>query len=577
MTLLSKISIRLLFIIFVSVSIFSLGAKNVYGAIGDPCQVSSECSSQAREQCIDANATFNFRHCDVILPTGTGETQFASMFPWFQPSKPQADIDVADTIVAKTTNSALTGHDLGNATLFWINRSIGGWDEQAAQTLVAAGYSVQPGAIQHLAGGIATMTSQQPVNTATYLADLGKQAGIYNPVYAQGTGFLALDPVLKIWKAFRNMAYLAFVIIFVVIGFMIMFRSKVSQQAVISIQLALPQIIITLLLITFSYAIASLMIDLIYFLIYLLIGAASSFGILSDEGEAAKGLFFGSNLLGIAFQSSWAGNAARAVNQAVRELFNESIAGAGLGFIANGIAYLIFAIAILISLFKLFFQLLMSYVGIIVSTIFAPILLLFNAMPGSQSFQKWLKGIFANALVFPVTAMMILIASALVGERAKWGVAEGIGYTGDDSVYNRASLPLIGAGITADTLGALIGIGFLMMMPKVVELVQKALGVEGGLGGMMGAIMEPIGSAWGKTGGAVLGLGGGIARAYGGSLIGEAGRQGYTDLRKRWGNRRLGNVDEKHQDDPAADAITASGGHPKTTSTRNAAEVKEAP
>jgi len=45
---------------------------------------------------------------------------------------------------------------------------------------------------------------------------------------------------------------------------MIMFRIKINPQTAITIQLALPKLIITLLLITFSYAIAGFMIDIFY-------------------------------------------------------------------------------------------------------------------------------------------------------------------------------------------------------------------------------------------------------------------------------------------------------------------------
>lgn len=58
------------------------------------------------------------------------------------------------------------------------------------------------------------------------------------------------------------MVYVFSTIIFLIIGIMIILRVKVSPQAVITIQSAVPQIITTLILVTFSYAIAGLVIDL---------------------------------------------------------------------------------------------------------------------------------------------------------------------------------------------------------------------------------------------------------------------------------------------------------------------------
>jgi len=529
MTLLSKISIRLFLIILVSVSFITLASVSVSAADEDICKTTADNSEgncppiagkvvfcnitnqQTNEgKCVSCNegdwacfrmydnsTTNSYLYWSDLpqLPTIKQALELAS---GVGSSKEQWSIE-------KTAQTLVSYAGAGTANLIWP-------DADTVAQLAAQGINTPPGAINVLASSIGTLSTQRPANTVTYLADLGKQAGIYNPVYAQGTGFSALDPILKVWKAFRNMAYLAFVVIFVVIGFMIMFRSKVSQQAVISIQLALPQIIITLLIITFSYAIAAFMIDLIYLLIYLIIAIFETFGVLGDGGTGATSMLLGKNILGIAVNSQVAGDASQAVGDTIRDLIGKGLVGSSLGWITSVFAYLIFAIAILISLFKLFFQLLMSYIGLIVSTIFAPILLLFNAIPGSQSFQKWLKGIFANAIVFPVTAILLLVSASLAGDDA-YGIANDIGYAHNKDIYNKIALPFItgadangGRGVSAQAFQALVSIGFLMMMPKVVEMVQKALGVEGGLGGMMAGIMEPIQGAYGKTVGPAVGM-----------------------------------------------------------------------
>ena len=396
-----------------------------------------------------------------------------------------------------TAGGEATSAFLGNGMLNMLAAS-GYKDPWVVAQAQANGINLEPGAINYLASGIGSMMDQKPAQTATYIADLGKQSSIYNPVYADdGTGFTALQPILAIWKAFRNMAYLMFVFVFVIIGFMIMFRSKINQQTVISIQLALPQIITTLLLITFSYAIAAFMIDLIYFLIYLVIAIFQTFGVLNPGPDpAARDILLNKSLFGIAFENlitpgDTIGQASRAVGTFMEGAINADIVDRIVGGISSALAYLIFVVAVLIAVFKLFFQLLISYIGLIVSTIFAPIILMFNAMPGSQSFSKWLKGIFANALVFPVAALLLLLSAVLTGE-FDFGVAPDVGFNGNQEKYSQIALPLIGGGMDTNAIKAFIGIGLLMMMPKVIELVQKALGVEGGIGGMMGAVMDPI-------------------------------------------------------------------------------------
>ena len=51
-----------------------------------------------------------------------------------------------------------------------------------------------------------------------------------------------------------------------------MFRAKINPQTVVTIQSAIPKAVVALILVTFSYAIAGLMIDLMYLLIGLIFG-----------------------------------------------------------------------------------------------------------------------------------------------------------------------------------------------------------------------------------------------------------------------------------------------------------------
>jgi len=88
---------------------------------------------------------------------------------------------------------------------------------------------------------------------------------------AEGIGMGSIQPFAKIWKIFRDVTYLLLVVILIAIGFMVMFRTKINPQTVISVENSLPKIIIALILITFSFAIAGFMIDLMYILIAIII------------------------------------------------------------------------------------------------------------------------------------------------------------------------------------------------------------------------------------------------------------------------------------------------------------------
>ena len=95
-----------------------------------------------------------------------------------------------------------------------------------------------------------------------------QNAGFIPKTYAaEGIGFSSIRPLMTLWTIFRDIAYALLVVILIAIGFMIMFRMKINPQTVISIENALPRIVLALLLITFSFAIAGFLIDLMYIII----------------------------------------------------------------------------------------------------------------------------------------------------------------------------------------------------------------------------------------------------------------------------------------------------------------------
>ena len=410
--------------------------------------------------------------------------------PWFDSSKEDYE---ADVYIKAGVNAAKYNKGTLSYFINGLSVNIMGVSGETARVMVSQGQTPTPGAVNFLASGVSSMITSPPAKTAEYIADIGQRAGFISPAYAQeGTGWNALTPVLKVWQIFRNIAYAGFIIIFVIIGFMIMFRSKISSQAVVTIQAALPQIIVTLLLITFSYAIAAFVIDLIYLLIYLIIGIFGSAGALLPKNT--QDFIFGQNiiqiagdLIGMGGGENIAGTAADAMGDLVESLLSSSDI---LGEIANGLAYLIFAIAILISVFKLFFKLLMAYISIIFNVIFAPIILLFNALPGSQAFGGWLKGLLASALLFPATAILLIVAALITGTNNYGVVGDFAGYSGN--AERPLVLPFIGGGIDAGAVTALIGLGMIMMLPNILEMIQKMMGVEGGVAGMAGAVLAPI-------------------------------------------------------------------------------------
>lgn len=366
--------------------------------------------------------------------------------------------------------------------------------------------------INDVSGGIAMMIEHKPADTVTYVADVMQHNfGIVPAAYAQdtrGLGFVGLQPVLQIWKAFRNVTYLLFVLIMILVGFFIMFRAKVGGQTAVTIQAALPRVVVTMILITFSYAIAGLLIDLIYFLIFFVAGVFQLGGLLVN-GQAAANALLSKSIFGVGFQYMLesAGTVASGINVIVTQIISiPGLAQLG-GGLSSVIGFLIAAIAILIAMVRTFFSLLKAYVSLILNVVTAPLQIVLNAFPGSNAFMSWLKKIAADALVFPTIAAVILLGVVLMGKSVHGTqnhdieVPDGIGYSSilSGTAGNGAgfSPPFVIPGNegVAEALQAIIGFGILMLLPEVVNIVRGIMGVEDKLGALAWANATG-GAAW---------------------------------------------------------------------------------
>jgi len=121
-------------------------------------------------------------------------------------------------------------------------------------------------------GNLIAVLYQKPAGTGDYTSYLASNFGFAPKAEAQATGFTALQKLINVWAVFRNITYLIFVIAFIIIGFLIMLRVKIDPRTVMSIQNTIPRLIVGIILITFSYAIAGLLIDFMWVSTYLSIG-----------------------------------------------------------------------------------------------------------------------------------------------------------------------------------------------------------------------------------------------------------------------------------------------------------------
>lgn len=396
------------------------------------------------------------------------------------------------------------------------------------------------GMIQTVSGFIALIYANPPASGVQYLADLGRRIGIVQPALAQETGFEKMKVYLGIWKVFRDITYVFFVLILVFMGFAIMFRMKISPQAVITIQSALPKVVIGLILVTFSYAIVGLLIDFMFVaanLIFFTLSDLPAFAAFTDLAQrigydltiTSDQKAFGILLLGGLLPSL-----------AIMAFFLvlPTVAGSILGgilaiptggtslIVAGGIdlaIILILAIIFLIALIRVLWTLLKAYVMVVISLIFAPFQILIGVLPGSGAIGSWFKNLIANLAVFPAILTMVLLSYYIIYQ----GLAL-IFYPIFDFLLGEINLSALIDAIQkeAGNLGAMtvlcfISLGILLMTPKVADMIKAFFaGKPFEYGAAIGEAMGPVTLA-GK-----LGAAGGI-----GYEAGELKTKAYVEAR----------------------------------------------
>lgn len=337
------------------------------------------------------------------------------------------------------------------------------------------------------------LLSARPASGVEYVSNIASRFHLIPEAYAQGIGFKSIEPVQKLWKAFRNMAYAFLVIVTLAMAFMIMFRVKISPQVVISVQSALPKLVGILILITFSYAIAGFLIDISYLIIGLFVMFAKSQGLVGNLTPPI-------GVLEIA-QRAWGGGLTAAWPIAsllflvtfplvliglllVGGVVFGAIAGGvtSIPFIIGGAILLIIFVFILIQIVKTLWAMLKAFINVLLLIIFGPLLIMFGGFsPTIGGFGMWFKNLAANIAVFPTVALMGFIAHLLywsfphtvmdIFREGSWvnpfeiekNVASGAQF----------SLPLFTpGGFAAPVLAAL---AIILIMPSAAELIKSII------------------------------------------------------------------------------------------------------
>lgn len=315
--------------------------------------------------------------------------------------------------------------------------------------------------------------TNRPVSGIEYFRDVFSHLGLVPEAKAQGFGFSAANPVLVLWKVSRDISYLLLIIAIIIMSFMIMFRVKISPQTVITVQSALPKVIIALVLITFSYAIAGLLIDLMYVIMGLISALLVNSHLTKLSWSEIFGTFTTNENVFTLLIAYWF------------EFFVASFLSIftwSTGAIAGFVLFLFSIIAIFILLWnsiKIIALLLKTYVKILLLILVAPFQILTGTVVQGAGFGSWLRSMAAELAVYPVMTIMFFLAFLFLGAgmpdwfpRTIFGVGSS---TLSGTPWNPPLTLGTGGTNTSQILWVITSFVIISLIPKTADIIQALI------------------------------------------------------------------------------------------------------
>jgi hypothetical protein len=296
-------------------------------------------------------------------------------------------------------------------------------------------------------------------------------------LYAYESGYQELldSGVSEVWSIARNISYIFFIVIMIVIGFMIMFRSKLGGQTLVTLGNTLPNVIVALIGVTFSFAIAGLIIDLGGVIMAVLVDIFENLGTEGSTRLNFLGLF--NSLIPKALFTE-VGEGIKNVGELAGESLFSTFAIGGISrFVtailvqSTGLITVILAIVVLgvgtVGIVKVFITLVKAYLSILVNVITGPFQIAMSALPGKGVlFINWMKNILRSVLVYPIVFAIINLPDVIY-TGAKDGA---IKLPGPDKLV----VPIDGSGTVINTGGdSILNFGGILagMLVFVVQIL----------------------------------------------------------------------------------------------------------
>lgn len=186
------------------------------------------------------------------------------------------------------------------------------------------------------------------------------------------------------------------------------------------------------------------------------------------------------------------------------------VVGNAMGLLGGLLAYIIIGIAVLWAMLRLWFALIRAYIFILFNIIFSPFWILAGLIPGSSGgFGPWFRDLLGNLLAFPVVFMLFALARVIME-----------GFTTNTNAF---VAPLIGTPLNAPALGALIGLGIILIAPEAITMAREAIKAP------EFKYATAIGRAVGVGSGSMTGIPG-TAAGFGNTLFGVSKIPGVTKI-----------------------------------------------
>ncbi len=230
-------------------------------------------------------------------------------------------------------------------------------------------------------------TDNIPVNLASFTQHYARRIPIVrDTAFAADYNFPYATVTFKVWHYFRDVALGMLSLTMLVLGVMIMLRKKLSSQAVISVQTALPRIVIATVLVFFSWPLGALFASLVIPLI-----------------EASLLGHFGF------FESAFSEIPASPVAQIIWNMSSILVlGGAGIVTIAT---VLLLLCGTFFALFILFFKASLLQFKIFARIMTGPLNFALSAIPGKEdSAIMWFKEMIADLLSIFAMFFMVRLA-----------------------------------------------------------------------------------------------------------------------------------------------------------------------